>query len=296
MSMLTCYPYYWSSEEEDMYAELLDSEHKRLGMDSSPKPVRRTHDSDGAPIDPKRYAYSVRRPESEGQDGALQPLLQNRIPIEIFYEILVHLHPRDLLALRKSSNHFRCYTDPCRRSWIWARARANAPVPIPDPPCVSVGKDMWNEEAYASFLFTTENGCNMCGKFTNRLPISFAARIYICDSEICFNTFIDDVTDTPEELIPPEKWMLMQSWMPTLEPELHPPTFGYEVGTPLYSRRGLECSVGEWERSERRSKGAPGDGWVPFSCDAPRTLPKLLSVYSIREELLPHMMKVAANS
>ncbi|KAM5540186.1 hypothetical protein V8D89_006005 [Ganoderma adspersum] len=84
-------------------------------------------------------------------------MLEN-MPLDILYEILSHLHPRDLLILTRTSKGLRTVLTQSNCAFVWRASRAL--VDLLDPTkCFGNGI---SELAFASLLFS--NHCGSCGK------------------------------------------------------------------------------------------------------------------------------------
>ncbi|KAI0723949.1 hypothetical protein C8T65DRAFT_599659 [Cerioporus squamosus] len=96
------------------------------------------------------------------------------MPLDILYEVFLHLHPYDLLHLARTTKTLRRMLMTRSASTIWRRARENVPG-LPDCP-----KDM-SEPAYANLMFDPH--CHFCLK-ARVLKVMWACRVRCCKS--CF--------------------------------------------------------------------------------------------------------------
>ncbi|GJE93546.1 hypothetical protein PsYK624_097050 [Phanerochaete sordida] len=93
-----------------------------------------------------------RRARGSRTAGKLAPLLE--MPVDIWFEIVSHLTPKDLLHLSRTSKHFRAMFMHRAQKHLWAAARRN--VGLPDPP------EHISEPRVAAVLFSST--CFGCGK------------------------------------------------------------------------------------------------------------------------------------
>ncbi|KAI0329682.1 hypothetical protein GY45DRAFT_1324645 [Cubamyces sp. BRFM 1775] len=89
-----------------------------------------------------------------GRRGGLKDL--PKMPLDIIMEIVVHLHPRDLLNLSRTTKEWRAFLMDRRRHALWKAARMRQEPVLPDIlPSLS-------EPAYANLIFF--NNCSSCGR------------------------------------------------------------------------------------------------------------------------------------
>ncbi|KAI0768936.1 hypothetical protein BC629DRAFT_1535598 [Irpex lacteus] len=121
-----------------------------------------------------------------GRRAALQQIMS--MPMDVFYEICLHLQPKDLLSLARSSKELRSLFMSRKTLFLWKAARLNMPG-MPSCP-----EDM-SEPAYASLMFDTH--CSNCGH-KNSGRIYWRCRVRLCKS--CYEKLSIDVDETRSEL------------------------------------------------------------------------------------------------
>ncbi|GJE93534.1 F-box protein [Phanerochaete sordida] len=119
-------------------------------------PPRKKQKEDGV-AKPKR---ATRR----GNTGKLARLLE--MPVDIWFEIVSHLTPKELLHLTWTSRHFREMFMDKRQKHLWAAARYNARVPDP-PPHIS-------EPFLAAVLYSSF--CQACGNRGQKYDLGLVQR------------------------------------------------------------------------------------------------------------------------
>ncbi|KAI0663640.1 hypothetical protein C8Q70DRAFT_951554 [Cubamyces menziesii] len=89
-----------------------------------------------------------------GRRGGLKDL--HNMPFDIILEIVVHLHPRDLLNLARTNKEWRAFLMDRRQHALWKAARIRQEPTLPDIPT------FFSEPAYANFMFFKD--CMACGR------------------------------------------------------------------------------------------------------------------------------------
>ncbi|KAJ8462824.1 hypothetical protein ONZ51_g10652 [Trametes cubensis] len=104
-----------------------------------------------------------------GRRGGLKDL--PNMPLDILMEIVVLLHPRDLLNLARTSKEWRAFLMNRRQEPLWKTARMQQEPTLPDlPPFMS-------EPAYANLMFFKD--CYGCGK-PNAYKVYWIFGIRLC--------------------------------------------------------------------------------------------------------------------
>ncbi|RDX52690.1 hypothetical protein OH76DRAFT_1433438 [Lentinus brumalis] len=99
-------------------------------------------------------------------------MLMMSVPMDVFYEIVSHMEPKDLLQLSRASKELRALLlskKDTRR--LWVAARNNVVPPLPDCP-----EDM-SEPRYAFLVF--ERFCELCGQGRAQ-NVDYAIRVRLC--------------------------------------------------------------------------------------------------------------------
>ncbi|KAH9051082.1 hypothetical protein EDB87DRAFT_1572314 [Lactarius vividus] len=113
------------------------------------------------------------------REAKSQPSHLDIVPVEILAEILYYVtSPKDVLSVARCNRRLCTTLLNPSNVMIWRRARSHCIVSgLPPPP------PGWSESAYAAFIFDAGN-CHICGVRTQRMFLSFVARIRLC-GKVC---------------------------------------------------------------------------------------------------------------
>ncbi|KAI9056904.1 hypothetical protein FKP32DRAFT_1682052 [Trametes sanguinea] len=93
------------------------------------------------------------------------------VPLDVFYEIMSHLHPVDLLQLARTSKELREHLLSRNSRHLWIAARRNVEPPLPDCP-----HDL-SEPHLAHLVF--ERTCDACG-VGRSVNVDYAVAVRLC--------------------------------------------------------------------------------------------------------------------
>ncbi|KAI0695440.1 hypothetical protein C8T65DRAFT_665369 [Cerioporus squamosus] len=117
-----------------------------------------------------------KKPLWQGRNvGKLMQMLN--VPMDVSFEIMSHLEPKDILQLSRVSRELRSMLRSPTSRHIWMTARKNTVPPLHDPP-----EDM-SEPQYAFLVF--ERFCENCGQ-GRALNADYALRVRLCGD--CWRT------------------------------------------------------------------------------------------------------------
>ncbi|KAI0794474.1 hypothetical protein C8Q74DRAFT_1248954 [Fomes fomentarius] len=109
-----------------------------------------------------------KRPKGRNVGKLMQVM---NVPMDVFFEIVSHLDPLDVLQLSRVSNELRSMLQSKDSRHIWIAARKNISPPLPDCPT-----DM-SEPLYAYLVF--ERFCQLCGA-GRAMNVDYALRVRLC--------------------------------------------------------------------------------------------------------------------
>ncbi|KAG9116822.1 hypothetical protein FRC07_007425, partial [Ceratobasidium sp. 392] len=127
-----------------------------------------------------------RKRQVRGKQGRLEGLM--RMPIDIFAEIALHLMPKDIIMLSRSSKFFRSLLMNRSAIHIWHGSMRNVPGLPPCPPDMS-------EPRYLTLIYG--RNCSMCGGNFNR-RMDEILRVRLCPE--CRNKSLISIAEYPFEL------------------------------------------------------------------------------------------------
>ncbi|RPD73471.1 hypothetical protein L226DRAFT_613986 [Lentinus tigrinus ALCF2SS1-7] len=121
-------------------------------------------------------AAKGRKPLWQGRNvGKLRQMLN--VPMDVFFEIISHLEPKDILQLSRVSKELRSMLRSPTSRHVWVTARKNVEPALPEPP-----EDM-SEPLYAFLVF--ERFCQGCGHGRAQ-NADYALRVRLCGN--CWRT------------------------------------------------------------------------------------------------------------
>ncbi|KAF9446017.1 hypothetical protein P691DRAFT_777169 [Macrolepiota fuliginosa MF-IS2] len=156
--------------------------------------------ADGGPMLKKRRLDSVEMGGKEVGDEAQAVTKSSALidlPFDILEEILLHTgYPGDILAVARTCKALCTKLVDPAASLVWKKMRIR--IGLPDPVAYEqsyegggssrklngVQSFVNREPAYAAFIFGGGT-CQVCGETTERIPRSFALRLYLCGNLEC---------------------------------------------------------------------------------------------------------------
>ncbi|KAE9410789.1 hypothetical protein BT96DRAFT_969103 [Gymnopus androsaceus JB14] len=170
------------NNEEDQDARLPGTKHPRSEPSDEdeeevrPKARKRTKKSQSEQPGPSNSVSKRKNKMPEqfkkvrGKFGLLQRLAKD-VPLDVIFEVFMHLNPSDLLSLARTSKTLRNMLMSKSSASIWRATRANMPTLPPLP-------DDLSEPQYAHLLFSEY--CHICLNKRRTLSTLWSLRVRAC--------------------------------------------------------------------------------------------------------------------